>query len=172
MTYLALERIDGYTVQDLQNGIEGLPHNGREDVLREAVRFLKGAGARREKYWENKIKPFLEEIWPKQDDYKSEPVTENMIKLCIESGKKFPEALTVVNGWLQPIDRSYCEYILMKVKGCNICTEFPEETLRLLDRIISRELGNAYKEKLNDILNSLSGLQKERAYKKLLSYTQ
>ncbi|NTU50069.1 MAG: hypothetical protein HGA87_04145 [Desulfobulbaceae bacterium] len=135
LTYVALGPIDGYTAEDFQTAISTLPQEGLHEVSRTLKQALQGAGDQRETYWRNKISVFLQEVWPKRHDLRTEKLAESLAQLCIEAGDEFPSALSEVVNWLMPIDPPP-DFIVMRLCDNELCTRFPAESLRLLDAII------------------------------------
>ncbi|HDL7646326.1 TPA: SIR2 family protein [Yersinia enterocolitica] len=135
LTYAALGPTEGYTVEEFRAAIRALPQEGLEDSARALSQALEGAGDQREDYWENRIKPFWQKIWPKSRDLATPQIAESLTRLVISAQGKFPAALTKVQNWLQPIKHPY--YIVHKLHKSGLCSQFPAEALLLLNIIIN-----------------------------------
>lgn len=155
LTYAALDPVstdNEYTEADFRAAMEALPVKGLEDCSRALLSALEGAGEQREQYWQNRIRPFLHKIWPKSLEKMSKPIAENMARLAIAADDKFPEALETVLYWLQPFESSYLLHLLQK---SNLCSRYPQDALKLLDRIVDNP------EWLPDLDECLKAISKE-----------
>lgn len=137
LTYAALEPVDTYTPQDFQAALGALPQEGLQDSAETLVRALEGAGEQREDYWTNRIQPFWQDIWPKSLQRASKGIAESLARLSIAARGEFPAALTVVMGWLQPVEQPYLVVHMLHESG--LSGRFPEPALRLLDAIIDNQ---------------------------------
>jgi hypothetical protein len=134
LTFTALESVDTFTPQELQTAIGLLPQEGLREVAGALLQALEAAGEQREDYWENRIRPFWQHIWPKSRNLASEEVAESLARLCLAAGTEFPSALTTVQDWVQPIKHPY--YVVDQLDESGLCMTFPAEALRLLAAII------------------------------------
>ncbi len=135
LTYAALGPTEGYTVEEFRTAIGALPQEGLEDSARALSQALEGAGDQREDYWENRIQPFWQEIWPKSRNLATPQIAESLTRLVISAQSKFPSALTKIQNWLQPIKHPH--YVVLKLHSSGLCSQFPAESLLLLSSIIN-----------------------------------
>lgn len=134
LTYAALDRQDTFTTEELRHAIGSLPSEGLGASIQALKVGLVGAGDRRDEYWENRIRPYWHEIWPKLNRLKSNRISRELVQLLIETRRKFPSALSMVIDWLE-VD-NFPEYAVQKLDLSGHCTEHPRESLTLLDRIV------------------------------------
>lgn len=145
LTYAALHQVEGYTSQDFRSAVGILPKEGLQEIAKVLAQALEGAGEQPEDYWKNRIKLFLEQIWPKSHGLVSNEISKYFVRLSIAAREEFPAALSLILNWLQPFERPNHALRLFHESG--LCNRFPNEVLQLLDRIIddqswiSRELG-------------------------------
>jgi hypothetical protein len=172
LTYTALGTIDGYTSEEFQTAISSLSQEGLLEVSRTLKQALQGAGDQREKYWRNKISIFLQEVWPKRHDRRTEKLAESFAQLCIEAGDEFPSALSAVANWLMPIQCS--DFIVMHLCDNGLCTSFPSESLRLLDAIIKTPpvLLEELEKCLQAIVKAKPELRQDNRYKRLMVFVR
>lgn len=138
VTYAALGSMEGYMPEDFRQLIAILPQEGLEKVAATLVRALEGAGEQRGEYWENRVLPFWQHIWPKELKYITPCMANSLVKLSIAAGTQFPTVLTTVQDWLCPIAHPSRTIGLLHQAG--LCSRFPRESLNLLDRIITNQL--------------------------------
>lgn len=153
LTYLALDNVDTlFTPIELQTAFMNLPAKGLQESARALANALNSASEQREQYWTNRIKPFWEEIWPKSQSSMDPSLAKPLARLVIAAGNKFPEALKVMQYWLQPIEHPH--YIVNLLQQSNLCIQFPENALNYLNKIMSY---NFYPpEELNQCLEDIN----------------
>jgi len=173
LTYAALAHMEGYTAQDFQTAIDNLPPEGLNEVARAIVQALEAAGEQREEYWENRIKPFLKQIWPKFNDRISNSIAEEFALLAIAARGRFPDALSAVIGWLKPLDNS--NYVVSRLHESELTKQCPKDALKLLCKIINDQHDQLWKE-LGECLNTISQASPEIAqdsqYQHLVEYAR
>lgn len=172
LTYAALTPLDGYTAQDFQTAIGALPQEGLNEAAQALVQALEAAGEQREKYWKNRIQPFLHYIWPKSRDLASNSIAESLALLALAARDEFPDALSTVMDWLSPLEDP--DYVVHRLYESRLANQFPKDALRLLDAVIddqpwpSKELGEC----LNLISQVSPELLKDRRYQRLAEYAR
>lgn len=135
LTYAALGRIDGYTIEEFQTAIGSLPQEGLEESAQALSQALEGAGDQREDYWKNRAEPFWRKIWPKSRDLVTSRLAESLARLAIAAGDMFPEAVASVRDWLQPVEHPY--YVIHLLHESGLCVRFPMDALLLLDAVVA-----------------------------------
>ena len=153
LTYVALNRVEGYTIQELQSAVEALPQKGLQCVAQTLMEAMEGSGEHREKFWKNRIQPFWIEVWPKSNELVSGNIAAFLAILTIETGDKFPEALDEVLNWLQKIKRPY--HVIRKLNESKLPKRFPNAALQLLYVVIDKQHYLPYPE-LRDCLNTIA----------------
>ena len=166
LTFAALDPVSTFTTKEYRSAIDSLPQARLEIVAGSLARALEGAGEQREQYWQDCVRPFWQEIWPKDKQNMSTSIAENLAHLSIAAGGKFPDALATFIDWLQPFDPYY---ILDFLGKSDLCSRFPKDVLTLLDRIIDNpfwshsELGTC----LENIGNARPESRKDLRYRRL-----
>ncbi|WP_394132728.1 anti-phage defense-associated sirtuin Dsr1 [Marinobacter nauticus] len=131
----ALDPGDTFSTKELAIATRSLPIEGLEEASRTLVRSLQGAGNRRQEYWENRVKPYLRNIWPKTKDQTSPLISENLARICIAAAQAFPEAFHMLRAWLEPIPHSFL--VINELSASEICSQNPEEVLNFLHLIMN-----------------------------------
>lgn len=135
LTHVALETVEKYTPEDFRLMLDALPQNGLEESVRALFHALEGAGDQREDYWNNRVKPFWQNIWPKVRDLATPQIAESLTLLVIEARNQFPAALKQVQGWLQPIEHP--DYVIHRLYESDLCSRYPADVLQLLNAVIA-----------------------------------
>lgn len=173
LTYVALGPTDGYTSNEFGNAIGLLPQDGLDECAQALSQALMGAGEQREDYWEYRVRPFWQEIWPKSDDLVTQRTVESLARLAIAARGKFPPALTAVRDWLEPLDHP--SYLVGLLNESGLCSKFPKDANLLLSKLIANprwmlpeELGQC----LDNISQADPKLLQDTDYKRLLEYSR
>ncbi len=170
LTYAALERRDGDDPISYQSAFEVIPREGLQEVARTLSQALESAGKQREAYWVNRIRPFWQDMWPQSLDLVSDDIAESLALMSISAGERFPDAVDLIHGWLQPIERP--DYVVRQLQESGFCTRFPDVALRVLDAVIQdqpwkpAELGQC----LIAILQAEQNMQDDPRYRRLEEY--
>jgi hypothetical protein len=171
LTYVALGPTDGYTSNEFHKAIGLLPQDGLDECARALSQALTGAGEQREDYWKYRVRPFWQEIWPKSDDLVTPRTVESLARLAIAARGKFPDALTAVHNWLEPLDHP--SYLVGLLNESGLCSKFPKDANFLLSKLIDNPQWT-HREELDQCLNNISQansqLLQDTQYKRLLDY--
>tara|TARA_R110002072_G_C7961852_1_gene533986 strand:+ start:264 stop:3863 length:3600 start_codon:yes stop_codon:yes gene_type:complete len=136
ITYIALDKKDIFSVSELRNVYKTLPQDGLNVAANILVLAQKVSGEQKEIYWDNCIVPFWGKIWPKSSNVASAHISEELVQLCIVSGNRFPQALSLLSEWIKLNPIEDINYIIHLLYSSKHCTKFPESSLVLLDTII------------------------------------
>lgn len=172
LTYAALESLSGYTTEDFRLAFELLPQIGLNEAAQALSQALEGAGDQREEYWENRVQPFWQHVWPKKRDLANNDIAESLARLSIAARGKFPAALSAVQDWLRPVEHPH--YLVSLLHESGLCSRFPIDTLRFLSAIVGdqswapQELGRC----LAALLQSNQQLGQESSYLRLSEYSR
>jgi hypothetical protein len=134
LTYAALGPTEGYNVEELRTAFGALPHDGYEESAQALSRALEGSGDQREDYWENRVQPFWQQIWPKSRELATPRIAESLARLTIAARGKFPAAFAAVQNWLLPLEHP--NYVVHLLHESGLCFRFPTDALRLLNAVI------------------------------------
>jgi hypothetical protein len=135
LTYVALEqRISPFSQAELANATSDLPDDGLRPAARALVSALESAGEKRADYWTNRVKPYLQGIWPQLLARRTPAISHAFAELCVAAGNSFGDALSVLQGWLQPLRRP--DTAIHDLDESQVCEEFPVDALQFLTTIV------------------------------------
>lgn len=129
-----LELRQAFSPTEARAALESLGRDGIADAAHGIAVRLANAGEQREEYWMNRIKPQLEQIWPKSATYRSSEESCALAEICIRAGGRFEDALSYVSPWLRPSPE--CRLIAIHLAATQIPKDSPESALRLLAAIV------------------------------------
>ncbi|MDI9819826.1 MULTISPECIES: anti-phage defense-associated sirtuin Dsr1 [unclassified Legionella] len=138
ITYLSLDRGEKFSVSELSDVYRTLPPGGLDIAAEALARAQESAAEQKEVYWDNRIAPFWKNIWPKSREVASQNISKELVRLCIASGKRFPNAVSLMLPWLKPTQNIITS--VHWLRDSKHCTNFPEEALNLLNAIIGESL--------------------------------
>lgn len=167
LVHAALDPTRVFESTEFRLAIEALSQEGLQRAAGALANALNGAGKQREQYWQNCIEPFWKNIWPKNNRNISKPMTEELVRLSIAAGDKFPEALKTVLNWLQPLEDPH--HILHLLEESKLGSRFPEDALSLLKKVTGDSLWShdALGRCLDEIANAWQQCQQDPHYRRL-----
>lgn len=137
LTFAALDPGETFNRIELATATRALPIDGLRHAAEALVRALEGAGEQRGTYWANRVVPYLQSIWPKSRDNVTPAISETLGRLCIAAQDAFPQAISTLRAWLQPIQHPHT--LLHRLLGSGLCKQFPESSLAFIDIIVGNE---------------------------------
>ncbi|WP_299179337.1 anti-phage defense-associated sirtuin Dsr1 [uncultured Neptuniibacter sp.] len=172
LTYLALDPGDLFTLDELKGAIRSLPEDGLEEVAQALLQALQGAGKSKEDYWNNRVSPFWHNLWPKRLALATDEISTNLARLCIAADSEFPQALSTVINWLQPLE--HANFVVYALHQSKLCTQYPNDALKLLISIINTDtwVPSELKACLEDIGSSMPSLKEDPLFIRLELYVR
>lgn len=137
LAFAALDNDDLFTVAELATATRRLPSAGLRETARALNRVLESAREQRLEQWNNRIVPYLRNVWPKSRKVNSRAISGSLARLCIAARESFPEAVQLLRAWLQPPE--HADYVIHKLHESRLCGQFPEQTLDFLDLVVDRQ---------------------------------
>ena len=134
LTLVALDSSSQFKTTELAEATQSLPTDGLPEAVRTLIRLLRGAGEQKTEYWENRILPYINRVWPKTNDIKSPEISRLFAELCINAGDSFPDALTKLKPWLDSIESS--SYLMSLLHDSGLIENFSQDALTFLDIVI------------------------------------
>jgi len=171
LTYAALDLVAGYSQKEFRLAVSALPPEGIQEVARALADALASAGEQREDYWQNRVMPFWQHVWPKSLEFDlDDRMVQALARLCIAARREFPAALREILRWLQPI--SHPSSIVDALHASGLTTLFPSDAIKLLSGVIDTQsfISDKLEQCLTDIKNVDPELANNRQYKKLEEY--
>ena len=169
LTFEALYRNCAFTEAELRAATGSLPDCALVQCAFALKRELDGAGEQRAEYWRNRVRPYLQSIWPTSIARKTPAVSANLGRVCIAADEVFPEALEELQHWLQPPQDH--DHLVFELQRSGICGKFPTQALDFLDRIVGDSLppgvGNFLAECLEGIGWANPDLRSDHRFRRL-----
>ncbi|UCB33489.1 SIR2-like domain protein (plasmid) [Duffyella gerundensis] len=169
LTYAALGPTADYTTEEFRAAFDILPSEGLEYCARALCQAQEGAADKREDYWKNRVWPLWQNIWPRSRGRATSQMTVSLARLVIATGNEFPSALNKLHDWMISIEHSY--YIVFPLHKSGLCTRFPAEAVKLLNKIIDVEKRQVLYEEfgkcLDEIIRSAPNLEQDAQYIRL-----
>ncbi|MCW8127556.1 anti-phage defense-associated sirtuin Dsr1 [Microbulbifer halophilus] len=138
LTFAALNRGDTFTIADLAGATRALPKDGLLVAAQALAGALESAGDQRTDYWENRVVPYLDSIWPNTRDNASPAIAERLGNLCIAARDSFDQALGKLHAWLQPV--AHPDFLIHKLHEADLCHKFPQEALGFLSLVVEDQM--------------------------------
>ena len=133
LTFIALDSSDVFTTKELMQATQNMPIEGLRGAAKALINALEGAGEQRIEFWQNRILPYLDSIWPKSIQTETPEISSPLARLCIVAQEVFPAAVEKLLPWLKPINRPGHLANLLEKSG--LCEKFPKDSLKFLDAI-------------------------------------
>jgi hypothetical protein len=134
------------------------PHTLRK-LLYSLHRSLDGSGVQKDDFWENRIVPFIRDVWPKESA-KNDPQTGQMFaRIVLTMGHRMEDALTVTRTYLggDPSE------ILYELSDSELPWTDPSGCLELLFRM-ARLTDLRSKDELSHVLEAIVGSDPKLAH--------
>lgn len=136
LTYVALQKYDEYGVKEVAVAFSQLSGNAFYHVTVALNDALTSSGDKFDEYWENRIKPFLLKVWPKNQNFNELTINQLAI-LCLNTQKYFVESYSILQHSLSNINDF--NYLLRKLNETSLSEKYPETVLKFLNQIIEDE---------------------------------
>ena len=130
----ALEESGAFTRQELAAATEKLPDDGLQHTARLLGQILGSKDEDHEEFWEKRVKPYLQTIWPQSSEPHDELVHARLAEVFVVTGNKFPDALETFEHWLKPLGAH--TYVFTVLRESGHCTANPECALKFLHSVV------------------------------------
>lgn len=118
------------TVEDVRSVLKQAAPSILEGAAQCLADWVAESGRKPENAWNQAIGPIFRKIWPQERTHRKSLYTQQLAKLCINSGGRFPEALTVVSHFLLPFEGDWAGLYFLSSTEAPDC--HPSSTLQLL----------------------------------------
>ncbi|MFM7643067.1 MAG: SIR2 family protein [Cyanobium sp.] len=172
LTQVALNQPKGFSVEEFRSAFAALPPSGLEAAAQELYQALEAAGDQREAFWDTRVKPFWE-IWPKSQQSCTRQLAKFFALLVLATGSRFPEAVTLLQAWLQGSDDPHV--VVQRLNESDRCSHFPEDALSFLHHVVDqsrpwRQWQTSLRECLVTIKGAAPPLANDPRFRKLWDY--
>lgn len=134
LTQIGLENDHFFGKMTLEELYDNLDEEVLSAFLQTLLDFLNYVGDKRGEYLKSRVVPYYNNVFPKDNKFKSSRISALFARIVVKSDSYFPKFLTEIKSWLVPIERPYL--ILQEIKESSLCEEFPSQTLSFLDLIV------------------------------------
>ena len=184
LTYSALEATDIFKFEELRSATNVMHEENLIVVISTLVQLLESAREQRQNFWQHRIRPYFENVWPRSEEFKTVGISQALANLCIAADVAFPKALETLRRWLQPIKGYHLliDRLLPPVSTVSIdnhrtglVTQFPGEVLDFLYRIVhtdDRLVPKGLEECLRIIQSENPELAKESSFRHLEKFCE
>lgn len=152
LTHISLNHGDFFTTEELANSTKCLTKEGLESTVQTLTRAFKSTEDKRKEYWNNRLIPYLRNIWPKDSSLITNAISESFAILCLTDDELFPEVFQELKIYINKLENPHILYSIMNEK--KICKKHQEEALSFLDWILRDDIDfllNDFQECLIDI---------------------
>jgi hypothetical protein len=132
-----------------RNAIRAMPQDMRTEVVVWLVSFFgqsvdddstdgeqPPAPADRDRLWSDRVRPWIERVWPPDPDCRSSATAEQFALLATATVRKFPEAVALIEPHLVPAN---AHFVLHRLAATDHPEKHPNATLSLVDAIVDPE---------------------------------
>jgi hypothetical protein len=139
--------------------------------------ILEGAGEDAPVTWRERVRPWLNRLWPTDANKQDPKVTCGLARLAIRAGQEFPDAVDTIIRFLAPSrDTMHVLHLLRETK---LASQFPEATVNLLRGLIDIQSGPVHygaHHGLRDVLERSAPASRELSatpqFRELMDYAQ
>ena len=171
LVYASLDPRDILDKMELAAATSALPPEGLKEAGAALVRAVEAAGKQRAEYWNNRVGPYLREIWPKTQEHVSPAVAASVGRVCIAAGNAFPTTLSELRGWLPGL--KYPDDLVRNLDEAGLCERFPKQALEFLHLIVEGRdqwPPSELRECLRAIRSAEPKLESDHRFRKLRDY--
>ncbi len=154
LTFLALDAGETFTKKELAKAIKKLPKEGLSRSAQTLWEVLEGSREQRRDCWQNRIVPYIQDIWPQDNQGVDPEISENLGRLCIAAEENFPEAFDLLRSWLGAI-RTDHSYQIDALNDSGLCKNHPDKALEFLDLIVKNEIPYLPVDQLRSCLDAI-----------------
>ncbi len=133
MTHLSLQGYSEFKIGELAKVFNTIPNESLYHVASALKNILSSSGEKVNEFWQNRAKPFLTKVWPKQAKVDDNTVTQ-LALICIAAKENFNEAYKIIRHNLKR--QSDAEYITRTLEHSGLIDIYPQLALDFLDSVI------------------------------------
>jgi len=153
MTYLSLQGYSEFKIGELADVFNTIPDESLYHAASALKDSLSSSGEKVNEFWQNRTKPFLTKIWPKQAKLDDRTVTQ-LALICIASKDNFNEAYKIISHSLNP--QSDSEYVTRTLESSGVIETYPNLALDFLGSVVGEPKFHP-PTRLANCLNKISG---------------
>lgn len=155
--------------------LRAMNDEGRAETISSLVRYLAGAEDKMGALWNSRIRPWIENAWPRDANCRGPEESGHFAELAIATGTLFPEAVGFLRQFLTNTNHLDRPIMRFSDSGQTLARQFPRETLELLNAIVSEPLdwhGNSVRDVLEQAVTADPTLRSIAEYRRLAGILQ
>jgi len=165
--------------EDTRRCVRAMDEFGRREVLNYFSSSLEGSEMRSSVMWKEKIKPWINAVWPRDVKLRSQDESLEFTMVAISAGDSFSDAVDTLYEFLEPTE-DHMHSILYKIKsnadsGKLALDRDAGALLKFMDKIIPETVEYYIKEDIKALLNQMkeadSAIERDRRYCRLEELT-
>lgn len=138
LTYIALDEGSIFTTAELKDAILRLPQVSLVEMAQTLFNAAQGAGDKRANYVENRIIPFVVELWPVTEEARSEKTSQYFAQICAISETAFEAVFEKLQYHL--IKTSDFNDLVRLLGKSNLADSYPGKILQIINTVIPVEV--------------------------------
>lgn len=169
ITIVALQNYSEFRLSELNEAFFSMPVSALSTVVTTLREALSGAADKQNEYWKNRVKVFLERVWPKNRELGDGTINQIAL-LCIHAKANFAEAYGILKHSLREYQDT--EYFVRQLLASGLLQSYPEISLKLLNQIIADpqfRMPSKLRESLRNIGDAEPSLVTRREYIRLFT---
>ncbi len=168
ISIIALDETAPFSKKELISMVHRLPVEGLAELLFSMNRNMGSTNDQHNSFWMNRIKPFVEDIWPKAKEKQTADTGEQFARMALQMGENITAALPVLHRYI----KGDLRWVLHELGNRDLCKSAPEECLELL-HLMDRPEERWQKDELKGYLETIGvqdeSLARDHRYRDLLS---
>ncbi|MEY8240865.1 MAG: SIR2 family protein [Cycloclasticus sp.] len=134
-SYMCIEYKKILTSDEKKTALRSLGKEGLAYVADYLHRSISEVESDKINYYENRVKPFLVECWPRGIEYRSSEISSNLALMTLVDGNKFVVAMTDVESMLSRVEHHH--YVMGRIEETDVPERFASSTLALMDKVFN-----------------------------------
>jgi hypothetical protein len=140
------------TAEEIHRVVDSLPETALETSLDMFASRIAGDPDERKRAWNDEVEPWLEDYWPRAGAHNTARTSKKMLRLIVECGSAFPDAVAWSLPHLRPIEG----HGLYRLETGDHVARHPHAVLSLLKGVVREDILPSYdRNTLRRILDSL-----------------
>lgn len=167
-TYVAIEPAEVFSREELRTVFGRFEIGDLNHAARVLSEVMEGSGDKAEVLWKETVQPFIETIWPKDADRKSDHISGQFAEICIAADSEFETAVQALLPYFE--QTTWPDIILDKLTEKNLHRRFPKVSLDLIYRVVGEQpeyRARSLEEVLQQIGDEDSRLKQRREFRRL-----
>jgi|WetSurMetagenome_2_1015567.scaffolds.fasta_scaffold12020_6 hypothetical protein len=99
---ICFEYNDFYSAEEKRNILHKIGIDGLTKISRFIWYSMGDEKEKNDQYWKNRVKPFIENTWPKENSLLDSQISENLASMCIKLNEEFEDAVKTLKPIFKP----------------------------------------------------------------------